>query len=137
MLDNNVGISDTELMGHNAVVSYGQESLELTPWGHGEVAGGSVYDILGMPMSVAAAKLMTEAAILAALGRALARLHHYSPESDASSKIDSIEVVFLVGRFYRDLDRKQPDLSKIDRDNWSNLRGGIAEVLYGEMENLT
>jgi hypothetical protein len=90
---------------------------------------GLVFDTLGMPMSVAAAKTMTKPTIEAALSRALAKLHHESVDSlDATAAIDSIEVVFLVGRFYRNLGRKQPDLSKIQRDRWSNLEG-IAEVL--------
>jgi hypothetical protein len=135
-LTSDVGISDTVSMRNNALAAYERHSQELAVAAPGEVAGGAVYDTLGMPMSLAAAKLMTEGTILAALGRTLAKLHHESPEStNASAKIDSIEVVFLVGRFFRDLDRKQPDLSKIDRDSWSSLKG-IAEVLHGAMEEL-
>jgi hypothetical protein len=135
-LTSDVGISDTGSMRNNAVAAYESHSQELAVVAPGEVAGGAVYDTLGMPMSLVAAKLMTEATILAALGRTLAKLHHEPPEStNASANIDSIEVVFLVNRFFRDLDRKQPDLSKIDRDSWSNLEG-IAEVLHGAMEEL-
>lgn len=101
-----------------------------------DATDGLVFDTLGMPMSVAAAKTMTRSAIEAALSRALAKLHHESVDSiDATAAIDSIEVVFLVGRFYRDLDRKQPDLSKIHRDQWSNLEG-IAEVLQDTVGGL-
>ncbi|NSX35176.1 hypothetical protein HTS88_01985 [Pseudarthrobacter oxydans] len=97
---------------------------------------GVIFDTLGMPMSVAAAKTMTKTAIEAALSRTLAKLHHESVDSvDATAAIDSIEVVFLVGRFYRNLDRKQPDLSKIHRDRWSNLEG-IAEVLQDTVGEL-
>lgn len=100
------------------------------------VPGGVVFDTLGMPMSLAAAKMMTKTAIQAALSRTLARLHHESVDSiDATAAIDSIEVVFLVGRFYRNLDLKQPDLSKIDRDRWSNLEG-IADVLQNTVGEL-
>lgn len=96
----------------------------------GAAEDGSTYDALGMPMSLAAAKSMTEDAILAALRRTLAKLHHESPElSNNSAKIDSIEVVFLVGRFFRNLDCQEPDLSTIDRHSWSSLKG-VAEVLY-------
>jgi hypothetical protein len=124
-------------MRNNALPTYEGHSQELLAAAPGEVSGGAaVYDTLGMPMSLTAAKLMTEATILGALGRTLAKLHHESPESiNASVKIDSIEVVFLVGRFFRDLDRREPDLSKIDRDSWSSLKG-IAEVLHGAMEEL-
>ncbi|WP_431891390.1 hypothetical protein [Cellulosimicrobium funkei] len=83
-----------------------------------------------MPMSLAAAKAMTGPAIQAALGRALAHLHHEAVETvSATAPMDSIEVVFLIGRFYRNLGRKQPDLSKIARDRWSTLEG-VAEVLH-------
>lgn len=106
----------------------GSNQHAAAPVSTGAVAG-LVFDTLGMPMSVAAAKVMSKVAIEAALSRTLAKLHHESVDSiDATAAIDSIEVVFLVGRFYRNLDRKQPDLSKIHRDRWSNLEG-IAEVL--------
>ncbi len=88
-------------------------------------------------MSLAAAKAMTKNAIEAALGRALAKLHHESVASiDTTAAIDSIEVVFLVGRFHKELDRKQPNLSKIDRDRWSSLEG-VADVLHVTTGGLT
>jgi hypothetical protein len=91
---------------------------------------GEVYDILGLPMSLAAAKAMTKSAIQSALGRAFAKLHHESvADIDVSAVIDSIEVVFLMGRYYKNLKRKSPDLSKIDRDQWSSIEG-IADVLH-------
>ncbi|MCM3487147.1 hypothetical protein [Kocuria rosea] len=99
--------------------------------------GGAVYDTLGMPMSLLAAKAMTKSAVQAALGRTLAKLHHESVSAiDAKALIDSIEVVFLVGRFYRELGRNQLDLSKVDRDRWSSLEG-VADVLHHAMGELT
>lgn len=88
-------------------------------------------------MSLAAAKAMTGSAIQAALGRALAQLHHEPVGAvSATAPMDSIEVVFLIGRFYRNLGRKQPDLSKIARERWSNLEG-VAEVLHDVMGSVT
>lgn len=100
------------------------------------VPAGVVYDTLGMPMSVQAARAMTAGSVQAGLGRALAKLHH-EPVSSVSAKapIDSIEVVYLIGRFYRELGRKQPDLSKIDRDRWSNLEG-VADVVHRTIGDL-
>lgn len=92
-----------------------------------------MFDTLGMPMSLAAAKAMTSTAIQAALGRTLAHLHHEAVGTvSATAPMDSIEVVFLIGRFYKHLGRKQPDLSKIARDRWSTLEG-VAGVLHDTM----
>lgn len=101
------------------------------------VAVAAVFDTLGMPMSLVAAKGMTGTAIQAALGRAIAQLHHEPVGTvSATAPMDSIEVVFLIGRFYRNLGRKQPDLSKIDRDQWSTLEG-VAGVLHEAVAALT
>ncbi|MBD3778247.1 MAG: hypothetical protein IE923_03145 [Micrococcales bacterium] len=99
--------------------------------------GGLVHDTLGMPMSLRAAKAMAKGAIQSALERTLAKLHHdVAPVAGPGGAIDSIEVVFLIGRFYRDLDRKQLDLSKVNRERWASLEG-VADVLYEEMRRLS
>lgn len=132
-----VGLSDTECMTDNTLPA----SAGLAPLPAGAVSssapGGAVYDTLGMPMSLLAAKAMSKSAVQAALSRALAKLHHESVSAiDARALIDSIEVVFLIGRFYRELGRDQLDLSKVDRDRWSNLEG-VADVLHHAMGELT
>lgn len=136
MLDKHVGLSDTRSMTTNALPA---------PGGHGPLpavaapvgAAGVVFDTLGMPMSVTAAKAMTKAGIQAALERAVAKLHHEPVGAvTPSALMDSIEVVFLIGRFYRNLGHKQPDLSKIDRNRWSTLEG-VAEVLLDTTEALS
>lgn len=87
-------------------------------------------------MSLAAAKAMTGAAIRAALERAVAQLHHESVGTvNATAPMDSIEAVFLIGRFYRNLGRKQPDLSRIARERWSTLEG-VAGVLHDTVGTL-
>jgi len=89
-----------------------------------------------MPMSLHAATAMTKGSIQAALERTLAQLHHeVAPTADASAAIDSMEVVFLIGRFYRALDRKALDLSKVERSHWSSL-DGVADVLHEAMQAL-
>lgn len=101
------------------------------------VPAGVVYDTLGMPMSLMAAQAMTAGVIEVALGRTLAKLHH-EPITSVNPKapIDSIEVVYLVGRFYRELGHKPPDLSKIRRERWSTLEG-VADVLHTTVGDLT
>lgn len=117
-----------------ASAGHGRNAAVAVP---GCVPGGIVFDTLGMPMSLSAAKSMTKNAIQSALGRTLAKLHHEPVASiDTGALIDSIEVVFLVARFYKELDRKAPDLSKIDRDDWSTLEG-VADVLQTTTGGLT
>lgn len=88
-------------------------------------------------MSMAAAKTMTKTGIQAALERAVAELHHEPVGAVTPTEpMDSIEVVFLIGRFYRNLGHSQPDLSKIDRNQWSTLEG-VADVLLDTMETLS
>jgi hypothetical protein len=137
MLDKHVGISDTCCMTNNAMLvpsGRGQRPAPSAPRG---VPGGVVYDTLGMPMSLRAAKAMSKGQIQSALGRSLAKLHHAPIASiSATSLMDSIEVVFLLGRYYKELDRKAPDLSKIDRARWSTLEG-VADVLHATTGPLT
>ena len=136
MLDNNVGLSDTIDMTSNpmpAPAGRGRQPAVAAPSG---VPAGVVYDTLGMPMSLLAAKAMTNGQIQSALGRALAKLHHEPVASISyTALMDSIEVVFLVARYYKELGRKPLDLSKVARDRWSTLEG-IADVLLGTTRGL-
>lgn len=137
MLDRGVRLSDTVHMTNNAVPAFRGRGGHARAAVSSGSSGGLVYDTLGMPMSLAAAKAMTAHAVQAALVRTLAQLHHESVSSiDATALIDSIEVVFLVGRYHKELGRKAPDLSKIDRARWSTLEG-IAEVLHATTGALT
>lgn len=117
-------------MTNNAMPASGGRGQQPEPAAPHGVPGGVVYDTLGMPMSLRAAKALSKGQIQSALSRSLAKLHHEPMASiGATTLMDSIEVVFLLGRFYKELDRKAPDLSKIDRAQWSTLEG-VADVLY-------
>lgn len=136
MLDKHVGISDNNYMTNNAMPAPGR-GVERPPLATlAGVPGGVVYDTLGMPMTLLAAKAMSKGQIQSALSRSLAKLHH-EPVSSVSPTglMDSIEVVFLLGRYYKELDRKPPNLSKIDRSQWSTLEG-VADVLHTTMRAL-
>lgn len=130
MLDIDVGLSDTWAMTANVyAVPLPRRAMHAS-------AGDEtapVFDASGMPMSLAAARSMTDAAIEAALVRVAAKLR-FDPDEAAepTEALDSIEVAFLIGRFYRDLGRPSPDLSKIARRRWSTLRG-VAQVLHDLM----
>lgn len=117
-------------MTKNAMLASGGRGQQSAPAAPDGMLVGVVYDTLGMPMSLLAAKAMTKGQIQSALGRSLAKLHHEPVASiSATGLMDSIEVVFLLGRYYKELDRKPPDLSKIDRARWSTLEG-VADVLH-------
>lgn len=135
MVDINVGISDTEVM-MNIAHSVSVESEPLTLLADpSSAAGDAAFDALGMPNTVAAAKCMTLGMIEAALVRAIAELHHEPIAAvSATAPIDSLEIVFAMGRFYRHLGGlKQPNLSNIHSDYWSSL-SGAADVLFHIME---
>ena len=121
----------------NASSAAAEATLDLGVLVPSGAVGGMVHDTLGMPMSLRAAKAMTKSSIEAALGRTLAKLHHeVAPTGDPRAQIDSMEVVFLIGRFYRGLDRKALDLSKVRRTRWSSLEG-VADVLHEAMQELS
>ncbi|WP_298461271.1 hypothetical protein [uncultured Cellulomonas sp.] len=123
-------------MTRSAQPANAQPTFDLGVDASAGAVGGVVHDTLGMPMSLRAAKAMTRNSIRSALDRTLAKLHHdVVPGVGAGDPIDSMEVVFLIGRFYRDLDRKQLDLSKVRRSRWSSLEG-VADVLHEEMKEL-
>lgn len=85
----------------NNASAMAEPTLDLGVAAPSGLFGGLVYDTLGMPMSLGAAKMMTKSSLLAALDRTLAQLHHeVAPATDPSALIDSMEVVFLIGRFY-------------------------------------
>lgn len=99
--------------------------------------GAVVYDTLGMPMTLRAARKMSKDSIQLALQRALTALHHgVAPAGAPIAPIDSLEVVFLLGRFYRSLGRRALDLTKVHRDRWSNITG-VADVLHEAMQDLS
>ena len=137
VLDSNVGISDTGSMIRPMSASAANAELDFG----GELAPGAVgavvYDTLGMPMTLRAAREMSKDSIQAALQRALSALHHgVAPAGAPTAPIDSLEVVFLLGKFYRSLRRKALDLTKVERDRWSNL-AGVADVLHEAMQGLS
>lgn len=86
---------------------------------------GAVFDLFGMPLTVNAARSMTEAGILAAMGKALANLHPSdSPAPDigeGGAALDSLEVIWLLAKFDKAFGRQMIDLTKVPRARWSTL----------------
>lgn len=96
--------------------------------------GNTAYDALGMPRTLRAAKSMTSTAIIAALEHALMALRRSAEPISAYAPIDSLDVVYLLGKFYNPLNRKTLNLAKVDRDRWASL-AGVADVLREAMRS--
>lgn len=97
--------------------------------------GAVVYDVNGMPLTLRAAKAMSVTAVAAALERVLTQLHSSAGTPSATDPVDSLDVLYLLRQFYRPLNSRALDLSKVDRDRWSTL-AGVAEVLVDAMGEL-
>lgn len=130
VLDSDVGISDTCSVIRPTSASASNAELDFGGALAPGTVGAVVYDTLGMPKTMRAARAMSRDAIEVALRRALNDLHEgVSSSAEPTAPIDSIEVLFLIGKFYGALGDKPLDITKVDRDRWSSL-AGVADVIH-------
>lgn len=92
---------------------------------------GAVFDLYGMPLTVAAARSMTVASVASAMAKALANLRRIADPAAVAgtgATLDSLEVIWLLAKFDKPFGRQLIDVTKVDRRRWSNI-ADVAELV--------
>ncbi len=87
-------------------------------------ASGAVFDLYGMPLTVAAARSMTVASVASAMAKALANLRRVADPAAVAgtgATLDSLEVIWLLAKFDKPFGCQLVDVTKVDRRRWSSI----------------
>lgn len=113
-----------------------QLDFELAAAPSGVDQAAIVFDhATGLPMTGAAARAMSTAAIRTAMSKAIAQLDGTAAApaaagapAGAASPLDSMHVLWLIDKFSQFFDKPLIDLDKVERKRWSTLED-VAELL--------
>ncbi|MBX3099571.1 MAG: hypothetical protein KF761_08325 [Salinibacterium sp.] len=118
-----------------------QLAFQLEPVAAQAVPGTIVFDLLGMPVTTAAAHSMSATSIRTALGKTLGNLPGRAGSTASvgggsaagTGALESLEVVWLLSKFNKLFDKPLLDVTKVPNSRWSTL-DAVSALLHEAIE---
>lgn len=119
-----------------------QLAFQLEPVAAQAAPGTIVFDLLGMPVTTAAAHSMSATSIRTALGRTLGNLRGRAGSTASvggqgsaagTGALESLEVVWLLSKFNKLFDKPLLDVTKVPNSRWSTL-DAVSALLHEAIE---